>query len=68
MSDFKVGDEVWFFEFIDADKIFPLEIDDIVLCTEKYEFIDVYGRNNAILGKSKSEAIDAMIARLQELK
>lgn len=68
MSKFNIGDEVWFFQFIDSDKIFPLDANDIILCSEKYELIDEYSQKNCILGKTKNEAIDALIKKLELMK
>lgn len=68
MSEFKDNDEVWFFHFIDHDNVSPLEASDLMLCSEQYKHIDTYSRQNAILAKSKNEAIDAMIKCLEDMK
>lgn len=76
MSDFKPGDEIWF--FVGSDQGLVVEIDDIKLKTdtykkedEKYIWTDNTGllksKNNAYY-KSKDDAIDAMIKYLESIK
>jgi hypothetical protein len=76
MNDFKVGDEIWWFEY--PDQCMGL-LRDVVLkhanviqgWDDKYIELDC-GHSLHIFDvqifRSKSEAIDAMIARLQELR
>ncbi len=67
MNDFKVGDEVWMFGFVDGQMIGfnpeQIAIDSAIL-NQSYESII----DGVKLFKSKNEAIDAMIKRLEELR
>jgi hypothetical protein len=69
MSEFKVGDECWYFttngnEWYGAYSTDWLEIESTT--TLSY-MIDKYADENMYF-KSKSEAIDAMMERLHELR
>lgn len=67
MSDFKVGDEVWMWGFMNGDMIGfspkHLVIDSVLLNQEPNTLF-----KGVALFKSKQEAIDAMIAHVEELK
>lgn len=68
MNDFRSEDDVYFFEFMDSDKEYPLEIEDMLVCSERFGLLDEYARNNAIFGKSKNELIDNFIKSLEKMK
>lgn len=62
---------IWWFEFIDCDKVGALNSDDLILCSENIQNIDPNSfdiLNTDIIGTSKNEAIDSMIKKLQEMK
>ena len=60
MTDFKAGDEVWWFETKDYEWHGPISGDDLILYSEKYKNLShsFFIKTNCI-GKSKSEAINA---------
>jgi hypothetical protein len=68
MNDFTKEDTVYFFEFLDCDKLYPLEINDMLICSERFGGLDEYSQENAIFGKSQNELIDNFIKKLEELK
>lgn len=68
MNDFTKAETVYFFQFIDNDKIGALELEDILICDELAKNLSIYELNNCLIAKSKNELIDKMICYLQGLK
>jgi len=66
MTDFKIADTVYYFQHVEDGT--PLEEDDLIIASENFEYLDEYTLQNCILGKSKNEVIDAMIAHLTKLR
>lgn len=78
MNEFKIGDVAWWFISINDDAGEPLRIDDIQILNGPITRISsnkliIENHLNGAFGysrfyKSKNEAIDELIKRLQEIK